>query len=310
MSAHVGVDVGGGGIRVRAELGGRPFDRSDRAPVPRRDGRIDGGGLAARIGDLLAPLRDDPVERVAIGLTGMPELLDAEEFALAVRRAFPSGSTIVATDALTTHLGALAGESGTVVSAGTGAVACATDFAGVWRRGDGWGHLVGDEGSGAWIGAAGIRAALRASDGRDAASSALLDAVRLAFGSTDALVADLYSAGSAAHELAAFAPLVAEAARAGDPQAFSIWQQAGALLAETAHAASSGVAARYSWAGRLFDAGDILLGPFRAELLRRDPTATVVPPAGQAADGALRLARTGLGRATGLLDGYALELAD
>lgn len=307
---YVGVDVGGGGVRVRADAAGQPFDNQDRSPVPRKQGKIDAVVLADRIGALVRPLQrvDRAIDRVAVGLTGMPELLDVEVFVRAVREHCLSRSTVVATDGLTTHLGALGGEAGTVVSAGTGVVASATDFSTVWRRGDGWGHLVGDEGSGAWIGAAGIRAALRAVDGRAEASPELLADAKSMFGGTDGLIARVYGGTAPAHELAAFAPVVAAAAREGDVVATDIWRRAGILLAETAHAASVGIPPRHSWGGKLFDAGELLLDPFRQELLRREPSATVEPPRGQSADGALMLAKRGLGEAAGLLDGYAREI--
>lgn len=311
-SVHVGVDVGGGGVRIRADVAGAAFDRQDRTPVPRERGRIDAVVLASLIGKLLHPLQhpDRRIDRVAVGLTGMPELLDVEVFVRAVRDSCHARSTIVATDALTTHLGALGGKAGTVISAGTGVVASATDLDTIWKRGDGWGHLVGDEGSGAWIGAAGMRAALRAVDGRADSSQLLLEEAHRLFGSTDELIARVYGGVSPAHELAAFAPVVASAAREGDEVAVGIWQRAGTLLAETAYAASAGTPSRFSWGGKLFEAGELLLDPFRRELLRREPAATVEPPLGQSADGALLLARRGLGGVTELLDGYARELAD
>jgi hypothetical protein len=73
-----------------------------------------------------------------------------------------------------------------------------------------------------------------------------------------------------------------------------IWRRACAHQARSAHAAARGLPADFSWGGRLFDAGPLLLTPFREELTRRMPGARLSPPAGQAADGALLLARRGL----------------
>ena len=52
--SYIGVDVGGGGIRVRAIVDGRPRKAHDRGPVPRTAGRIDVVSLGARIGDCCA----------------------------------------------------------------------------------------------------------------------------------------------------------------------------------------------------------------------------------------------------------------
>ncbi|OEV25161.1 ATPase, partial [Streptomyces nanshensis] len=59
----------------------------------------------------------------------------------------------LAADAVTGYAGALGERPGAVVAAGTGMIAMGTDLE-TWRRADGWGHLLGDCGSGAWIGRA------------------------------------------------------------------------------------------------------------------------------------------------------------
>ena len=82
------------------------------------------------------------------------------------------------------HAGALDGEPGVVLIAGTGVVALAIGADGALRTADGWGPWLGDEGGGAWIGAAGLRTALRAHDGRGR-STTLLDAARARFGAGD-----------------------------------------------------------------------------------------------------------------------------
>ncbi|MFF5289600.1 N-acetylglucosamine kinase [Paractinoplanes globisporus] len=294
--AYVGIDVGGGGIRIRAQVHGRRMGVHDQGPVPRAGGRIDAPALGARIGGLVAGM--DPgltADRVAVGLTGMPGLLERPaELAGHLHRRIASRTVIIAGDSLTTHLGALRGRAGCVVAAGTGVIVLGTDHAATWNRVDGWGHLLGDEGSGAWIGARGLRAALRHHDGRDEASAALHHRLRQRFGTVDDALHAIYGSAAPAHELAAFAPDVAAAAHDGDPVARQIWRRAGAHLAAAAQAAGHGLPPEYSWGGRLFDAGELLLDAFRDDLARRVPGARLSPPSGQAADGALLLAQRGL----------------
>ena len=123
----------------------------------------------------------------------------------------------VTSDAVIAHAGALGGEPGVVLVAGTGVVALAIDANGALRTADGWGPWLGDEGGGAWIGAAGLRAALRAHDGRGP-STTLLDAASARFGAPETWPAQLADAAA----LASFAPdvLVARGrrGRAGDHQ--------------------------------------------------------------------------------------------
>src|SRR5690606_323040 len=139
-----------------------------------------------------------------------------------------------------------------VVAAGTGAVAVGTDLRGTWRKADGWGHLLGDDGGGAWIGRAGLAAALRHHDGRPGGSAALLAALGRRYGGPAGLVDRIYTRPDRATLLARFVPDVAAAAAGGDPVAGGILDRAGELLAQTALAALPPAAPRVvSYAGNL-----------------------------------------------------------
>lgn len=122
-----------------------------------------------------------------------------------------------------------------MVAAGTGLIALGTDLS-AWQRADGWGHLLGDSGGGAWIGRAGLDAALRAHDGRRGGSAALLAAMESAFGPAQELPAKLYPRTDRPAVLASFAPEVARCAAGGDAVAADILARAAGHIAESASA--------------------------------------------------------------------------
>ena len=290
----VGVDVGGGGIRVRAESAGTVAHAENSVPVPRDKGRVDLGRLAPQIAAVIDGAAPD-IDRftsMAIGITGLPGLvIDPETLWPPLRDRFGLDTLIVAGDAVTTHIGALGFRQGVVVAAGTGVITLGTDLDGIWNQSDGWGHLLGDHGSGAWIGMQGLQAALRAHDGRIGGSPALRERMTAHFGHPFDLVAFVYESESAGHRLASFTPSVAEAARAGDPVALQIWTEAGRQIGQTAVAAVSGLDPLFSWGGRLFDAADLLMEPFQHTIQALIPTAGFVRPLGTSADGAFALAQ-------------------
>lgn len=134
---------------------------------------------------------------------------------------------------------------GVVLIAGTGAVGGAISGNGLRRQVDGHGWLLGDDGSGFWLGRQALRAALAELDGRGpataltAACCATYDvaAASDALSTARALVERVHA--GAPVELAALAPLIFDAAAAGDPVAREIAEQAAALLVETAVAAAT-----------------------------------------------------------------------
>ena len=85
----------------------------------------------------------------------------------------------------------------------------------------GHGFLLGDEGGAFWIGREGLRAALRAHDGRGPAT-ALSDAAARRFDGLDDLGARLHAIERPVDAIARFAPDVLAAAEAGDAVASAI----------------------------------------------------------------------------------------
>ncbi len=187
-----------------------------------------------------------PVDEVIVGAAGAFAAPDAARaLGHALLASLPAERVAVTSDAVTAHAGALNGQPGVVLIVGTGVVALAIDADGALRTVDGWGPWLGDEGGGAWIGAAGLRAALRAHDGRGP-STALLDAARARFGAPETWPAQLTSAAT----LASFAPDVLDAT--DDAAALAIVDAAADALAATARAAGM---ARSRWSADLRSSG-------------------------------------------------------
>lgn len=293
-SCVLGIDVGGTGLRLRGRRRGREVESEERRAIRRTRGGIDITDLADAITRLarggMTELDAHGVRALCVGSTGIPGPVDPAELADALHDRLRPQRLALAGDALTSHVGALHGDPGVIVAAGTGAIALGTDLDRVWNRVDGWGYLAGDEGSGSWIGRQGLQLALRALDGRTPASPLLLQFALRHWGDADTLVKELYRAESPAQQLASFCPAVAEAARLGDEQARAIWTSAGTALGQAAVAASAGLPPTITWAGSTFRAGELLLEPFWCEVQRSLPTATRLVPRGRSVDGAFRLA--------------------
>ncbi|MEV5834811.1 BadF/BadG/BcrA/BcrD ATPase family protein [Nocardia sp. NPDC052112] len=215
---------------------------------------------------------------LSVGAAGAVSAPDAAA-ALARRLAAVPGTAAVAvtSDAVTAHAGALGGSPGVVLAIGTGAVATAVDDAGRFTRVDGWGPQLGDEGSGGWIGLEGLRAALRAHDGRGP-HTILVDKVREHYGiELDALPKYLGEQDNPALVAASFAPVVAAAV---------VDDAAAAIMAAAAHALAGTVLAAiersgihppvpYAITGGLTNLGAPLLDPLEHRIAhaidRRDP---------------------------------------
>ncbi|MFF9815592.1 N-acetylglucosamine kinase [Streptomyces sp. NPDC014006] len=313
------VDSGGSGLRVAVGTVARGVlgQRASREPVRTGDRGIDADHLLAQLLPLTRALLAEtglpaPVA-ATVGAAGLATLGDAlrAELPGALRRELGTGRLALAADAVTAYTGALGPRPGAVIAAGTGLIAIGTDLTG-WRRADGWGHLLGDCGSGAWIGRAGLEAALRAHDGRPGGSAALLACAEKAFGPVAGLPGALYPRPDRPAVLASFAPQVGACAADGDPVAVAVLREAARHIADSAAAVCPPSGEPWvALTGGLFKVGEPLLVPLEEELAARLPHARRVPAEGDPLHGAVRVA-TALATGTLLLptDGTMLQVVD
>lgn len=133
--------------------------------------------------------------------------------------------------------GALGGDPGVVVIAGTGSAAYGRTHDGRSARSGGGGPLLDDGGSGAWLAARALHAALRDSDGRGP-KTALTAAAQAFFQAESALeVAGRVASGAIDRAaLARFAAIVLDQAEAGDAEAQRVVQSGAEELADAADA--------------------------------------------------------------------------
>lgn len=305
-----GVDVGGTGCRavvVRLDQPTSPVTREGRGVQIGPNG-VMVEDLLERVGELAsaaaAAVGVDSIDAVAVGSASLMELLkDKEGLHRALAERLNTGTTIVASDMLTSHIGALRMAPGAVLAAGTGAVALGTDFDQTWHRVDGWGHLLGDAGGGAWIALRGLDAAMRAVDGRTGGSPLLLERLQARFGSHRNLVHDVYTRNDRAGVLASFVPDMAELAADGNSEAVSIFVRAGIELAHAGTASlPEDLPPRLALVGGLFGTSPHLRSSLNGELDRVRPDVQLVDAAGSSLDGALQLALEAVGHESVLLN--------
>jgi N-acetylglucosamine kinase-like BadF-type ATPase len=282
------VDVGGSGLRAqRADAGGLSE-------------RFESYGAAITAGGIyLEPLlgsveefasRHRPRADVVVwSMRGLLGLSDPEHVLRQVHSRLRASHTVVASDAVTSLVGAM-GEvrPGAVLAAGTGAVAFATDFADIWRMVDGWGHVLGDRGSGAWIALEGLRAALATEDGVPGGSKYLNEAARTLWGPPRTWPRAVMTTSDAQARLASFAPVVASLA-GDDPVAAQVVERAAAHLADSLESAIASVPGCPATS-----VGGLLRNPqiaaaFNSETTRRG--IDLIAASGTALDGALALGR-------------------
>jgi len=229
-----------------------------------------------------------PVETVAAGVSGLTALESRADTLLAGVRHRGVTAVYLAHDSITGYLGSLGHRTGAVVAAGTGVVTLGVGPAGLARV-DGWGHIIGDAGSGYWIGRAALEAGMRDHDGRGPATtlSALLHEN---FSSPEVAYIELQTNPDRVKLIASFATQVATRAES-DGVAAEIIRGAGHELALSVATALTragllavGETSRVSWAGALL-AGTRLRQEFAKALANLVPNVQIARPVGLPLDG-------------------------
>jgi glucosamine kinase len=310
----VGVDAGGTHTRAAVVTLGGAVAGYGAGPGANYNS---GGDAEAALGAALAAALDgiDPL-RVTGGVFGIAGAGSAgraravEVSGLVWRAAGIGGRPLVVADMVVGFAAGTRLRDGIMVFAGTGAGAAVIKDGAVAQRADGYGWLVGDDGSAVWIGCEAVRAALRAYDGRGAttllaeavpramlgdAAEYLLSGIAPRGALPQAILKEVY--GAAPARLGRLAPLVGDAADACDKVAAAILDEAASWLLTAVDAV------RPALCGRRGDPGVVVTGSLlhrgrvadavRAGLRSRFGVDPVI--AGDGALGAARLALRHLG---------------
>ena len=244
MRLRVGVD--GGGTTTRAVViddAGRVLGRAQSGSSNLYNGGLEAATANIRHAtDAALSAANRGVAEVAswgFGLAGVTGESEKQEWRAALGAIYGE-QVAVEEDVVAALTGALGAEGmsagGAILIAGTGANCFGVNGAGAQRRADGWGPLLGDRGSGYWLGESAIRASIAAFDGA-AEETALQESLLKYFEveNLPALVGVVYASDFRRDRVAGFVPQVLAAARAGDKVAAQLLQNAGRYLAWTAH---------------------------------------------------------------------------
>lgn len=172
------------------------------------------------------------VASACLALAGADRTIEKEQFQQWAKRAKLAEKVAVNNDALPVVYAAFPDGAGIGLIAGTGSLAIGRNEDGSLYRCGGWGGLFGDEGSGYSIAIAALRAAAWDEDGRGPSTQLRQDWLqRLNVKTLSEAIPKLYATETNRAEIAAFAPLVFQAAETGDSVACEIIEEAAAQLA-------------------------------------------------------------------------------
>ena len=234
QESFIGIDGGGtktvglladqaGRILAKAESGGSNYHAVGEEQTKR---------VLADVTSQLIADADTALESCAccLGLAGVASPVDRTVIGRICDEIGLPENRILTHDARIALVGGAEELSGVIIIAGTGSIVYGTDTAGREAEAGGWGHLLGDEGSGYDIARRAFQAVARAADGRGVPtrlSSLMLNA--LGFSHPRVLIPWIHSVSK--DKVAQLASAVFDAANANDPIAQKILDETADELA-------------------------------------------------------------------------------
>lgn len=191
----------------------------------------------------------DNIETVVCGLTGAGRIGDQQRMAEGLKNfSVSKGSNIkkiiIESDARIALEGAFKGSPGIILIAGTGSIAFGKDRKGGIHRVGGWGRVLGDEGSGYFLGRSGLTAVTRHLDGRgEKTKLTAMIAKDFELKDQTAIINAVYKNN---FDVASVAPLILKAAEKKDPICLSIVETSVIDLAEHIGVAAKKISSSFS----------------------------------------------------------------
>src|SRR3954465_12672225 len=186
---------------------------------------------------------------ICLGIAGVDRDDESRTVRAIMRRIGYKSRVLVVNDALIGLVAGARDEPGIAINSGTGSIVYGRNAAFEAARAGGWGHMIGDEGSGYWIGREALAAVMRAADGRGPATR-LTREILSHFGVDDEsrLPRIVYDRELPRVSVAALGPIVQPAPGQGDAVAGRILERA----ADELVLAAESVATRLEMRGDAF----------------------------------------------------------
>jgi N-acetylglucosamine kinase-like BadF-type ATPase len=186
---------------------------------------------------------------ICLGIAGVDRASDEAVVRSIMTRIGYKARILVVNDALIALQAGVGNAAGIVIVSGTGSIAYGRNENGEASRAGGWGYVLGDEGSGYWIGRLALRAVVRHADGRGRVTS-LTPRLLAHFGASRAseLIHRVYHEELSPRSIAAVAKYVQLARDEGDMVATAILNRA----ADELMTAATAVMTQLELGGRAF----------------------------------------------------------
>jgi N-acetylglucosamine kinase-like BadF-type ATPase len=164
---------------------------------------------------------------IGLGIAGVDREDEMQVVRAIMRRIGYKSRVLVVNDALIALVAGARDDPAIVLIAGTGSIAYGRNESGEAARAGGWGHMIGDEGSGYWIGREALAAVMRGADGRGP-ETGLANEILEYFNVTDVsrLPRIVYDREQPRMSVAALGPIVQRVAEQGDAVATRILERA------------------------------------------------------------------------------------
>jgi N-acetylglucosamine kinase-like BadF-type ATPase len=235
-------------------------------------------------------------DAICIGMAGVDRVDEARTIEAIVHNVVPGARVLVVNDALIALVAGAHDAPGIVIIAGTGSIVYGRNAAGEAARAGGWGHMVGDEGSGYWIGREAVSAVMRAADGRGPATRLTAEILaHFEVADVSRLPRIVYDRDEPRVNVAALGPIVQHVAASGDAVALRILERAveelsGAARSVTSRLEMRGDAFAFYLAGGAFNVVPWLVHELERRLIEVAPRCEVHLLSDEPAVGAVWLA--------------------
>lgn len=176
------------------------------------------------------PLQNEECLFICLGLAGYGGVEDPQNIESELKKTFGT-PFIIGNDGMIAHAALLKGKDGVLTISGTGSVSIGVHN-GNEKMAGGWGHILGDEGSGYWIALQAFMNMTKEEDeGIPYSHLTRVVLTELGYCSVTELKKFIYSATKA--EISAFVPYIVQQAESGDEFSENVLIQAGSHLASS-----------------------------------------------------------------------------